>query len=104
MITPRKVFGYSAAATAGYVVTADIIAWMMSVGKTLLYIAILAVIGAISSVVAWFGSTRPIDSKWALIYLGICLFVLAMSGAPLVIGGRFLFRYLATANDDEGKP
>jgi membrane protein YdbS with pleckstrin-like domain len=100
MITPRKVFRYSAAATAGYALTEPVVAWMLSVARALVIVASLSVLGSIASIIAWFNSTRPIDSHWALIYLGICIIVLALSVVPLVLGCRFFYRYL---HDDEGK-
>jgi membrane protein YdbS with pleckstrin-like domain len=101
MITPRKMFRYSAAATAGYVLTEPVVAWMISVAKTLVIVACLSVLGAIASIVAWFNSIRPIDSHWALIYLGICILVLALSVVPLVLGCRFFCRYFH--DKEEGK-
>jgi hypothetical protein len=100
MITPRKVFRYSAAATAGYALTEPVVAWMLSVARALVIVACLSVLGSIASIIAWFNSTRPIDSHWALIYLGICIIVLALSVVPLVFGCRFFYRYL---RDDEGR-
>jgi uncharacterized BrkB/YihY/UPF0761 family membrane protein len=101
MITPRKVFRYSAAATAGYALTEPVVAWMLSIARTLVIVACLSVLGSIASIVAWFNSTRPIDSHWALIYLGICILVLALSVVPLVLGCCFFYRFLH--DDEEGK-
>jgi hypothetical protein len=96
MITPRQVFRYSVAATAGYTITPPLIHWLLSWAQTLVIIAIAGFVLAIVSIVAW----AKTGDTWGLIYFGICAAFFVASVLPLVIGFRVLSRY-AAADEDE---
>jgi hypothetical protein len=98
MITPRHVFRYSVAATAGYTVTPPLIHWLLSWAQTLVIIAIASFVLAIVSIVAW----AETGDTWGLIYFGICAAFFVASVLPLVIGIRILCRY-AQANEGKEK-
>lgn len=98
MITPRQVFRYSVAATAGYTITSPVVAWLLSIAQTLAAIAILSFVLAIVSIVAWIDTGDP----WGLIYFGICVAFFVGSVLPLAIGVRAFCRY-ATEDAEEGE-
>jgi hypothetical protein len=98
MITPRQVFRYSVAATAGYTITSPVVAWLLSIARTLATIAILSFVLAIVSIVAWVETGDP----WGLIYFGICVAFFLAAVLPLVIGARAFCRY-AREDAEEGK-
>ena len=69
MITPRQVFRYSVAATAGYTITSPVVAGCCQSAQTLAVIAMLSFVLAIVSIVAWI----ELATHWGLIYFGICV-------------------------------
>jgi hypothetical protein len=96
MITTRKVFRLSSAATAGYVITAPLITWLLSIAQTLLILAVLAFIGGCACVVAWFST----PDRWLVIYFGICLAVFIAATLPLVLGFRMYCRALSQEDEN----
>lgn len=90
VITPRKVFGYSAAATAGYTLTSHGLDLILSLARALFLIALVSFGLLMVCVVGWFDQHDP----WWLIYGGIWLASFIVSAVPLWLGFRLFVRTL----------
>jgi len=96
MITPREVFRYSAAATAGFILTGPAINWLLSIAQTLAIVAALSFILAVLCIVEWIAT----PDRWLLIYFGVCLVFLFGSAVPLTFIIRLFCRYFEEEKSD----
>jgi hypothetical protein len=91
VIAPKKVFHYTAAATAGYALTAPVIEWLLTIARWMSSIALLSAILALVCLYTWFTATEP--DRWLLLvyFVGFCC-ISAVMLAPMVILTRIALR------------
>lgn len=97
MITPKKVFHYSAAATAGYAMTVPVVEWLMSIARWMSTIALLSFILALACLYTWITDRE----LWSLLcFVGLCAVALLML-VPMVIATRIALRFTQESTEEE---
>ena len=102
MITPRQVFHYASAATAGYAVTAPVLEWWLSIARWMASAALLSFILAIACLYTWATERHP-DSWLLLLYFaGFCALSMLLL-VPMGIATRIALRCAAAHESPKDK-